>query len=166
MIPVVFALAVTLIPPAAPSPRPGQWGWPLSPPPAVIRTFDPPAAPWGAGHRGVDLAARPGQPVYAAGAGHVSFAGRIAGYGVVAITHGRVRTTYLPVEPAVEAGRPVAVGTRIGTVQDRPGHCGLRHCLHWGLRRDLHYLDPLSLLRSQVRLLPLWPPAGPPARPR
>ncbi|MBA9007100.1 murein hydrolase activator EnvC family protein [Thermomonospora cellulosilytica] len=169
MIPLILAVAVTLAPsvpsvpsvPPVPPPRSGQWRWPLSPVPAVIRTFDPPSTPWGAGHRGVDLAAAPGRPVYAAGTGRVSFAGHVAGYGVVAITHGRVRTTYLPVEPSVRVGRPVAAGTRIGTVQDRPGHCGLRHCLHWGLRHGLLYLDPLSLLRFQVRLLPIWPPSSP-----
>lgn len=162
MLPVIFALAMTLVPPQpAGPPQPGRWTWPLSPAPTVLRHFDPPSTPWGAGHRGVDLAARPGQPVYAAGTGRVSFAGRIAGYGVIAITHGRVRTTYLPVEPTVVVGLPVAVGTPIGSVQHHPGHCGPRHCLHWGLRHDLRYLDPMSLLRSQVRLLPLWPPAGP-----
>src|SRR5271168_5563818 len=43
--------------------------WPLRPRPAVVRTFDAPAPDWNRGHRGVDLAGKPGQPVYAAGAG-------------------------------------------------------------------------------------------------
>ena len=33
------------------------WSWPLSPRPAVLRAFDPPARPWLSGHRGVDLRA-------------------------------------------------------------------------------------------------------------
>ena len=45
--------------------------WPLRPRPAVVRTFDAPAPDWNRGHRGVDLAGKPGQPVYAAGAGTV-----------------------------------------------------------------------------------------------
>ncbi len=37
--------------------------WPLQPRPAVVRAFDPPGTPWGAGHRGVDLAGTVGQAV-------------------------------------------------------------------------------------------------------
>ena len=49
--------------------------WPLRPPPVVVRAFDAPAPNWQRGHRGVDLAGAPGQPVHAAGAGTVVFAG-------------------------------------------------------------------------------------------
>ena len=38
--------------------RPGVW--PLRPRPVVVSGFDPPAAPWGSGHRGVDLLGRAG----------------------------------------------------------------------------------------------------------
>ncbi|WUH96893.1 M23 family metallopeptidase [Spirillospora sp. NBC_00431] len=137
--------------------RPGQdaWRWPLGPPvPQVVRTFSPPASPWGPGHRGVDLAARPGQPVYAAGPGRIAYADRLAGRGVVAIDHGALRTTYLPVHPGIDVGRRVASGTRIGTLE-RGRHCPAP-CLHWGLLRGSLYLDPLSLVRHQIRLLPLW----------
>ncbi|MCW2917876.1 MAG: peptidase family [Actinomycetia bacterium] len=141
-----------------------SWRWPLQPKPQVLRGFSPPALPWGPGHRGVDLEARAGQPVYAAGAGLISYAARLAGRGVIAITHGStLRTTYLPVRPSVRPGLRVAAGDRIGVVENLPGHCGLRPCLHWGLLRGSGYLDPLSLLRPvQVRLLPVWgvPPAG------
>ncbi|CNE11406.1 metalloendopeptidase-like membrane protein [Mycobacterium tuberculosis] len=130
------------------------WRWPLGPPaPRVLRAFAPPAAPWGPGHRGVDLAGRPGQAVYAAGPGQVSYAGRLAGRGVVAVDHGPLRTTYLPVRPSVRAGRRVASGTRIGVLEGGRPHCRLP-CLHWGLRRGAAYLDPLNLVRRQVRLLP------------
>lgn len=137
---------------------PVQWQWPLAPAPHVVRGFSPPALPWGAGHRGVDLAARPGQPVYAAGAGRISYAGRLAGRGVVAITHGALRTTYLPVRPGVRVGGRVTLGARIGTVENGPFHCS-SPCLHWGLRRGTVYLDPLSLVRPRVRLLPYWHPS-------
>ena len=33
--------------------------WPLVPAPEVVRAFDPPEDPWGAGHRGVDLLGLP-----------------------------------------------------------------------------------------------------------
>ncbi len=76
----------------------GRWQWPLEPQPAVVRRFQLAPTPWGAGHRGVDLAARVGQPVLSAGAGTVSFSGVIAGQGVLAVTHpGGLRTTYEPV---------------------------------------------------------------------
>jgi Peptidase family M23 len=148
-----------------PAATPGAcWRWPLSPVPQVLRGFSPPALPWMAGHRGVDLAARAGQPVYASGAGLVSYAARLSGRGVIAILHGPVlRTTYLPVRASVRPGRRVFAGDRIGVVEDLPGHCGIRPCLHWGLLRGPDYLDPLSLLRpAQVRLLPVWgvPPTG------
>ncbi|SEG86995.1 Peptidase family M23 [Thermomonospora echinospora] len=149
-----FSLA-SAVPSALPGP-PGPWRWPLSPDPQVLRGFSPPLSPWGPGHRGVDLVATPGQAVYAAAAGQVSFAGYVAGHGVVVLTHGVLRTTYLPVIPSVRTGRHLPVSARLGTVQDLPGHCGPLHCLHWGLRHDLRYLDPLSLLRPGVRLLPYW----------
>jgi murein DD-endopeptidase MepM/ murein hydrolase activator NlpD len=146
---------------AAPQP----WHWPLSPVPRVVRGFSPPAVPWGPGHRGVDLAARPGQPVYAAGAGRVSYAGRLAGRGVVAVTHGPFRTTYLPVLPTVRKGAEVHPGTRIGVLEASPQHCPAEPCLHWGLLEGHTYRDPLTLVRPQVRLLPLWPPYEHPPSP-
>ncbi|WP_084219298.1 murein hydrolase activator EnvC family protein [Spirillospora albida] len=132
--------------------------WPLGPPvPQVVRAFSPPAVPWGPGHRGVDLAARPGQPVHAAAPGRVAYAGRIAGRGVVTIAHGALRTTYLPVRPSVRPGGRVGAGTRIGALEGGTPHCPTP-CLHWGLLRGGTYLDPLLLVRPQVRLLPQWQP--------
>jgi murein DD-endopeptidase MepM/ murein hydrolase activator NlpD len=134
------------------------WRWPLDGRPQVLRRFEPPPRPWLAGHRGVDLAATPGQHVVAAGAGVVTFAGELAGRGVVVIAHpGGLRTTYLPVSPAVRRGRTVSPGQEIGAIEDWPGHCAMS-CLHWGLRRGDIYLDPLRLLGfGMVRLLPTWP---------
>jgi hypothetical protein len=137
--------------------------WPLSPRPEVIRGFDPPDAPWGAGHRGVDLAASVGQEVRTAADGVVSFAGQLAGRGVVAVVHGAVRTTYEPVTPVVAVGDRVTAGIVIGHVQGGSTHClPVMPCLHWGLLRGREYLNPLSLLRrGPSRLLPVWgvPPA-------
>ncbi|WP_259401656.1 M23 family metallopeptidase [Microbispora sp. H13382] len=160
------ALQVT---PGAPG-RTGQheapeWRWPLSGRARPIRRFDPPAQRWLAGHRGVDLAARPGEKVMAAGAGTVGLAERIAGRGVVTIFHpGGLRTTYLPVRALVRPGDVVAAGQVIGTVEeDGAAHCAAS-CLHWGLLRGRLYLDPLLLFgRGQVRLLPRWSVGG--ARP-
>lgn len=135
------------------------WSWPLAPPPRVAARFAAPASPYAAGHRGVDLAARVGQAVRAAGAGRVAFAGPVAGRGVVVVAHpGGLRTTYEPVAATLAAGAPVRRGTVLGAVTAAPGHCLPATCLHWGVRRGETYLDPLALLgaATRVRLLPVW----------
>jgi len=139
----------------------GTWQWPLPGHPAVVRGFAPPTTPYGPGHRGVDLAGRPGMPVFAAGAGVIGYAGMLAGRGVVTVQHtGGLRTTYEPVLALVLSGQRVTAGQAVGALT--AGHPGCRPaaCLHWGLLRGETYLDPLSLLRvGRVRLLPLH--AGP-----
>jgi len=140
-------------------PRPG-YGWPLRGTPAVERAFDPPRSAWGAGHRGVDLRAAAGQRVLAAGAGRVSYAGLLAGRGVITVQHaGGLRTTYEPVTPSVRVGVWVSLGAVLGQVADGHESCRRASCLHWGLRRGKAYLDPLALVRGgPVRLLPLGAP--------
>lgn len=135
--------------------------WPLRPRPAVLRTFDAPAPNWQRGHRGVDLAGSPGQPVYAAGPATVVFTGLSGGRPVVSLAHpGGLRTSYEPVRATVRAGQHVAVGSVIGALE--PGHpgCAAAACLHWGAywgpssRAD--YVDPLGLLASTlIRLKPV-----------
>jgi murein DD-endopeptidase MepM/ murein hydrolase activator NlpD len=134
----------------------GRFSWPLQPEPQVVRSFQAPDDPYGPGHRGVDLAAQPGQPVLAAGAGVVVFAGELAGRGVVSIDHDALRTTYEPVRPAVKVGDQVYAGQRIATVASGHGGCD-GPCLHWGVRRGNppEYLNPLELLgSSRIRLKP------------
>jgi murein DD-endopeptidase MepM/ murein hydrolase activator NlpD len=133
------------------------------PPPAVVLTpFRPPPTRYGAGHRGVDLAAPAGTTIRAAADGTVVYAGNLAGRGVVSVQHaGGLRTTYEPVRPTVRAGQPVTAGAMLGTLQ--PGHpsCAPADCLHWGARLpDGSYLDPMSLLHPwRVRLKP-WDGGG------
>ena len=113
---------------------------------------------WGSGHRGVDLSARPGQPVLAPEAGVVSFAGTVVDRGVVTVTHaGGLRSSLEPVSWSVRRGQPVARGQVVGSVAGNPGHCAPATCLHWGLRRGEAYLDPLRWVvgRGPVVLLPL-----------
>ncbi|GAA2767325.1 hypothetical protein GCM10010103_63670 [Streptomyces paradoxus] len=140
--------------------------WPVGLRPRVLRGWEPPATPYGPGHRGVDLAAPAGTPVRAVTAGRVSFAGRVAGKGVVSVDltgtgDPPLRTTYEPVTATVEKGEEVEPGEVIGTVDASGSHCTAASCVHWGLRRGEVYLDPLSLLpswllrRGPSRLLPL-----------
>jgi murein DD-endopeptidase MepM/ murein hydrolase activator NlpD len=123
----------------------------------VVRGFDPPAGPYAAGHRGVDLAVTPGQAVGAAALGTVTFAGAVAGRGVVVLAHADgVSTEYEPVDPAVTAGQQVHAGEVLGTVSGAHEGCVPDRCLHWGARRGGAYFDPLTLLEAlgPVRLLP------------
>lgn len=140
--------------------------WPLAGRPAVLRGWEPPTTPYGPGHRGVDLAARPGDAVVAAATGRVSFAGRVAGRGVLVIEPAGsgappLRTTYEPVRALVDKGDEVVAGQPVGVLEAGPFHCA-GGCLHWGLRRGDAYLDPLTLLppallrRGPSRLLPVF----------
>ncbi|MDQ6688460.1 MAG: M23 family metallopeptidase [Actinomycetota bacterium] len=134
----------------------GDAVWPLVPRPEVVRGFDLPASPWGAGHRGVDLLGHVGESVHAAAAGRVTFVGRLAGRGVVVVDHGAVRTTYEPVTASVLVTEMVGEGQEIGRLERGMSHCFPRACLHWGLLRGDTYLDPLTLVGAgPVRLLPL-----------
>ncbi|MFD3947400.1 M23 family metallopeptidase [Streptomyces sp. NPDC058579] len=164
------------VPMGSPSVPPVALTWPLGPPrPEVVRGWEPPAGPYAAGHRGLDLAAPVGAPVRAAASGVVTFAGRVAGRGVLTITlpgtgDPPLRTTYEPVEPLVTAGTTVTRGDPVATLAPRPaggagspgaaGAAGAAHCpescLHWGLLRGDTYLNPLLLLRQgPSRLLPV-----------
>ncbi|MFF0018276.1 murein hydrolase activator EnvC family protein [Streptomyces sp. NPDC005374] len=132
--------------------------WPVGTRPAVLRGWEPPATVYGPGHRGVDLAAPSGAPVRAVAPGRVSFAGRVAGKGVVSVelTGTDLRTTYEPVQPSVRKGDEVETGEVVATVEPTGSHCTTT-CVHWGLRRGETYLDPLSLL-------PPWLLHGGPSR--
>lgn len=166
---------------AAPPSAARDWRWPVHPHP-IGRRFDPPAVAWGAGHRGVDLHAPPGASVVSPAPGVVAFAGRVAGKGVVSIDHaGGLRSTYEPVGALVTAGQTVGRGQVVGVLlgESAPadagtapeargrvpsasrrrgpvGHCSPDTCLHWGVRRNGTYLDPLSLVAPpRIVLLPL-----------
>ncbi|GGT40057.1 hypothetical protein GCM10010271_50100 [Streptomyces kurssanovii] len=156
----------------APDPDPdAPRSWPVGAPrPLVVRGWEPPSSPYGPGHRGVDLAAAAGTPVRAAASGTVSFAGSVAGRGVLTITltgtgDPPLRTTYEPVRPLVDHGTAVTVGQVVATVEPGASHC--QGCLHWGLRRGTEYLDPLTLLPPWMlrcgpsRLLPVFGIPGP-----
>ncbi|MGV9842996.1 M23 family metallopeptidase [Streptomyces fungicidicus] len=174
VLPVVLTPAALLAPPPGPAgpaavapvaedagtPAVGR-AWPVGVRPRVLRGWEPPATVYGRGHRGVDLAAAPGTPVRAVAAGRVSFAGRVAGRGVVSVEldgtgDPPLRTTYEPVDASVAEGDEVTAGELVGTVAATGFHCAAP-CVHWGLLRADAYLDPLTLL-------PPWLLRGPPPR--
>ena len=123
----------------------------------VLASFRAPAADWSAGHRGVDLAAQTGTTVRAAAAGEVVFAGFVVDRPVMTIKHPdadghEVLTSYEPATAGVRVGERVTAGQPIG-VMASGGHCSGR-CLHWGLRIDGRYADPMLALAGDLRLLP------------
>ena len=140
-------------------PAAGTWGWPVVGP--VIRSFEPPETPFGAGHRGIDIAVPLGTVVVAPDAGTVTFAGRVGGELFVTLDHGGgLTSTYSWLSVAlvrrgdvVGRGAPIALSGR--------GHPGsiVPH-LHFGVRLDGTYLDPLDFLGPAsvsgfIRLAPL-----------
>jgi murein DD-endopeptidase MepM/ murein hydrolase activator NlpD len=133
-----------------------KWDWPMKYAQLSVG-FDRPPQNWLPGHRGVDLVGKSGDQVLAAGNGVVAFAGTVAGKGVVVIKHGSLRTTYEPVSALVLVGSKVRVGELIGRLTPGQSHCATPttvSCLHWGLLRGEKYLNPLALVKKQVRLLP------------
>lgn len=142
----------------------GAWSWPVAgrggDPPAVLKAFDPPAHGWLAGHRGADLEAAPGDAVRAPSAGTVVFAGTVVDRPVLTIDHGNgLLSSFEPVGGTPPAGTVVAAGAAVGRV-GAGGHCGDR-CVHWGLRLEGVYIDPLDTVadRRPSVLLPV-PEAG------
>ena len=156
----VLMLVAVLRPTAVAAASGDRLDWPLRPRPALMRTFEGPELRWQRGHRGVDLAAAPGQAVYAAQAGTVVFAGELAGRGVVSVAHpGGLRTSYEPVRATVGPGSMIAAGAVLGSVVAGHPGCSAPACLHWGAmwgpaaRAD--YVDPLGLLaETPIRLKP------------
>ncbi|QCR20683.1 peptidoglycan DD-metalloendopeptidase family protein [Agrococcus sp. SGAir0287] len=135
----------------------GSLAWPV-PRAAVLRAFAAPSAPWGAGHRGIDVAALPGTTVAAATAGTVTFAGTVVDRPVVTIrmedAPWEVLVTVEPVAPSVVAGDVVAAGDPIGVLVGGHRPCGA--CIHLGVRIDGAYANPMGLLGAErAVLLPL-----------
>jgi murein DD-endopeptidase MepM/ murein hydrolase activator NlpD len=144
----------------APAPAAGFPIWLRPVPGRVARPFQAPVTRYGAGHLGVDLAAAPGAPVRAAGAGTVAFAGLVAGSRHVVVRHaGGLRTSYsflasITVRVSEVVGRGVVLGTTGGRGEHHEGRV-----LHFGLRVGDTYVDPMQLFAppdlSGVHLAPV-----------
>lgn len=155
---VVAVVAVALVVPGSAAAAPPD-RWLDAPVPVEIAAiFDRPGSAWGAGHRGIDLFAVDGAEVRSPGAGIVTFAGDVAGRGVVVVLHPTgLRSSLEPVTASVSVGETVSAGTVVGSLETRQSHCSPSACLHWGVREGDDYVDPLDVLRGfgPIRLLPL-----------
>lgn len=141
------------------------WSWPVAPPHVVTAPFVAPPDPYSAGHRGIDIAASPGQPVAAAASGVVTFSGTVVDRPLVVIRHDDGHLSSIePVVGSLDVGSPVTRGAPIGTV-GVGGHCA-DDCVHFGVRRDGVYVNPMLLLGEvpPAVLLPLAATAGTQAR--
>jgi len=105
-------------------------------------------ARWGRMHEGIDIAARVGQPIYAADGGVVSFTGVESGYGkLVKIRHGIKYTTYYGhcSKILVKKGQKVYKGQKIALV-GMTGRTTGPH-LHFEIRKNGNPLNPKKLLK-------------------
>lgn len=100
------------------------------------------------GHTGVDLSAKVGEPVYAAGAGTVVYAGwSDGGYGnVVVIAHGSTFSLYGHLSRiSVRCGQQVSAGTQVGAVGNTGNSSGPH--LHFEVRDvDWNLQDPRNYI--------------------
>ena len=157
LVPILVAVVISNA--ALPASAAGPWSWPVSGP--VINGFDPPASPFGSGHRGIDIAAAAGTPVLAPAPGTITFAGPVAGHLFVTIDHGGgVESTYSWVSAiVVKKGDAVVAGTLIA--RSGTGHpSDVVPSLHMGVKLDDVYVDPLAYLspmsvRGFIRLAPV-----------
>ena len=135
------------------------WAWPVTG--AIVRGFDPPDDPYGAGHRGIDIAAAVGTIIVAPDDGIVTFAGKVGGRLFLTIDHGGgisstcswLTSVLVRKNDHVTRGQPVAT-TGWGH-PDMP----MPH-LHFGVRLNGTYVDPMALLgplsvAGLIRLAPL-----------
>jgi murein DD-endopeptidase MepM/ murein hydrolase activator NlpD len=158
VIPIILALGVIPASTARGVVATSGWTWPVVGP--VIRGFDLPDDPYGAGHRGIDIAAPVGTSIVAPADGTVAFAGPVGGHLFLTIDHGGgLSSTYSWLtENLVRKGAAVVRGQPIArTGWGHPG--ALVPHLHFGVKLDGTYVDPFAYLgpislAAFVRLAP------------
>ncbi len=105
-------------------------------------------------HEGIDILVNIGSPVYAAGAGVVTFVGRRGGYGrVVVINHGFGYTTlYAHLKRwLVRKGQHVKRGDKIALSGDS-GRLSTGPHLHYEVRHNGIPLNPMNFIYDDVKL--------------
>lgn len=90
--------------------------------------------------------------------GTVLFVGVVVDRPVLTIDHGDgFRSSVEPVTATVHRGDRVSAGQAVGRLATTRSHCSPASCLHWGVRLEEDYVDPLGLIldRRPSVLLPL-----------
>jgi murein DD-endopeptidase MepM/ murein hydrolase activator NlpD len=124
----------------------------------IFDGWRPPATPYGAGNRGIDLWAAPGEAVVAVADGRVTFAGQVGGRWFVVTEHphpsqvsGATGTATVRITLGFVAAVHVATGAMVRVGQLVATAAGP---VHVGLRRGEAYLDPRPLFATvRVRLV-------------
>ena len=138
-----------------------SWQVPLAGSIALVRPYLQPSSGYSAGHRGVDYQVSLGQSVYAAAAGTVVHAGKLAARSLVSLKHGaEIVSEVEPVCTSLKEGDQVSAGQQIGVVcqpeTNYVQHCAKVRCLHFSVRSHGQYLSPLAFIGglNPSRLLP------------
>jgi murein DD-endopeptidase MepM/ murein hydrolase activator NlpD len=106
-------------------------------------------------HKGMDYAAPPGTPIWAAGDGRIEFAGRKGGYGnTVVVDHGKgITTLYAHMSrfgKSARGGRKVRQGDIIGYVGSTGASTGPH--LHYEYRVRGTHKNPASVTMPRVEI--------------
>jgi hypothetical protein len=145
----------------ADAPAYGTYAWPVHG--RVIRGFEDPQTPYGAGHRGIDIASPFGSVMVAAQDGVVAFSGFVGGSLFISVDHSDgVRTTYSWLSAVdVRKGDVVHREQPIGATGHGHPEIDTPH-LHFGARVGATYIDPMLLLEGSgvVSLIHLAPLEG------
>ncbi|PVE95774.1 M23 family metallopeptidase [Microbacterium sp. TPD7012] len=136
-----------------------RWLWPLDGVRQVVEPYRAPAHAYGAGHRGVDLAAPAGTVVLAPAAGVIAYQGTVVDRPLLTIEHhGGLVSTFEPLQSPLRPGDAVSAGDAIGVVA--VGGHATPGTLHLGVRLDGAYINPMILFGDVPRavLLPCCDP--------
>ncbi|MDR1861814.1 MAG: M23 family metallopeptidase [Candidatus Ancillula sp.] len=115
--------------------------------PRVLRDIDKDIGKYDAGHRGVDFAAEPDDPIYAPEDGELTYRGSTFGTPTITFSTDGLKNTFQPAASDLKKGTQVKKGEIIGRVSSaEEPHCEVS-CVHWGVRdEDENYLFPLSFV--------------------
>jgi len=139
------SLQIPTTPPRSAGPEARAWAWPLALPHPLLRQFLAPISEYAGGHRGIDVAADTGDPVYAVADGTVTFAGIVVDRPTISLSHGDGLVSSMePVLALVATGDSVRRGQLVGRVATG-GHCG-DGCVHLGARISGRYVSPMRYL--------------------
>jgi murein DD-endopeptidase MepM/ murein hydrolase activator NlpD len=131
---------VLCVHPASATAARAAWVWPVTGERSIERNYDAPDTAYAPGHRGIDLTAAEGTEVLAPTDAVVSFAGAIAGRGILSLRTADLLISFEAMTTQLVEGDLVRAGQVMGAVSTGT-HCS---CLHVGVRKAGAYLSPLS----------------------